>query len=79
METAFKTPVRQHLNTVAAERELLAEAEMSFALGNIPDAAARAKLVCERYRYRARRRWNHDANIAEARADIVRIAEGVLS
>lgn len=70
---------KTRINTVAAERDLLAEAEMTFTLAGMTDAAIRAKLVCERYRYRARRHWPEARNIAEARKDMLRIQEGVLS
>lgn len=60
------------LTTVDAERDLLAEAEMTFALAQVPDAAARAKVICIGYRYRARRGASHVANLTIARAAIMR-------
>ena len=63
---------KTRINTVDAERDLLAIAEKEFTAAGVADAPARAKLVCERYRFRARRQWKRSANLRQAAADIVR-------
>lgn len=72
-------PNKPKLTTVYNERALLAFTERKFHEAGVPDATARAKLVCERFRYRARRGWPSARNFDEAVADVRRIVNGVLS
>jgi hypothetical protein len=78
MHSEFKTPVRQRLTTTPAERAILVEAEMTFVLAGVADAATKARRICERFRYRARRKANADASTAKARLEIQKVCSGVM-